>query len=132
MIFSFEGEWLDSDTIEKQMWPQDKAYVDIIKRQTMTRFQEHTQGKSGAGAKVDKLLSGVLGLCGESGKCADILRTHMFQGYELQREKLIDGLGDVLFYIAQTATGLGVSLQELADRNMEKKRKCNSARTAQK
>ena len=44
MIFSFEGEWLDSDTIEKQMWPQDKAYVDIIKRQTMTRFQEHTQG----------------------------------------------------------------------------------------
>lgn len=59
-------------------------------------------------------------MCGEAGECIDILKKHEFQGHELNEEKLIDELGDVLWYIAQTAVGLNVDLEEIAQHNVEK------------
>lgn len=36
------------------------------------------------------------------------------------RNKLLDELGDVLWYVAQTATGLGVTLEYVAQHNVDK------------
>lgn len=69
---------------------------------------------------IEKLRNGCYGLCGEAGECIDILKKHEFQGHELNEEKLIDELGDVLWYIAQTAVGLNVDLEEIAQHNVEK------------
>ncbi|MCF0116668.1 MAG: nucleoside triphosphate pyrophosphohydrolase family protein [Bacilli bacterium] len=66
------------------------------------------------------ILNGVLGLAGESGECADIVKKAMFQGHELNKEKLKDELGDVMWYIAVTAKGLGVTLEEVVQHNYEK------------
>lgn len=68
----------------------------------------------------DKILNGVLGLCGETGECADIVKKSTFQGHELDRDHLVDELSDVAWYIAETATGLGVSLSEILNHNIEK------------
>ena len=41
------------------------------------------------------LLNGVMGLCGESGEVIDIVKKHISQGHQLNKDKLIEELGDV-------------------------------------
>ena len=71
----------------------------------------------------DLILNGALGLNGESGEVADIIKKYMFQGHELDKEKLIDELGDVCWYIAILAKGIDVKLEEVLNHNIEKLRK---------
>ena len=71
----------------------------------------------------DVLLNGVMGLCGESGEAIDIVKKHLMHGHELDREHLIDELGDVAWYIAETAFALDVDLEEVLMRNIEKLKK---------
>lgn len=73
--------------------------------------------------KKDILINGVMGLCGESGEAIDIVKKHLAQGHELDREHLIDELGDIAWYLAETATVLNVSLEEVLTRNVEKLKK---------
>ena len=70
--------------------------------------------------RKDMVLNGVLGLAGESGECCDIVKKNRFQGHELNKEHLIEELGDVMWYIAETASGLGVTLEEVALYNLDK------------
>jgi len=74
-------------------------------------------------SKENMVLNGVMGLCGESGECIDIVKKHMFQGHELNKEKLIDEASDCLWYLAEMATGLGIALEDIANHNVEKLRK---------
>ena len=69
------------------------------------------------------LLNGVMGLCGEAGECIDVVKKHLFQGHELDREKLIDEAGDCLWYLAGLAAALEIGLEEIAAGNIEKLRK---------
>ena len=73
-------------------------------------------------SKKDVLINGVMGLCGESGEAIDIVKKHLHQGHELDREKLIRELGDIAWYLAETAAALDVSLEEVLERNIEKLR----------
>ena len=66
------------------------------------------------------LINGVMGLCGESGEAIDIVKRHLAQGHELDREHLIKELGDVAWYLAETAFALDVSLEEVCQRNIDK------------
>ena len=69
------------------------------------------------------LLNGVMGLCGEAGECIDVVKKHLFQGHELDREKIIDEAGDCLWYLAAVASGLGTGLGEIAAHNVAKLQK---------
>ncbi len=73
--------------------------------------------------KKDILINGVMGLCGEAGECIDIVKRHLAQGHELNREELIKELGDVAWYLAETAFALDVELEEVLMRNIEKLKK---------
>ena len=73
--------------------------------------------------KKDVLINGVMGLCGESGEAIDIVKKHLAQGHDLDREGLIKELGDIAWYLAETATALDVTLEEVLERNIEKLRK---------
>ena len=73
--------------------------------------------------KKDVLINGVMGLCGESGEVIDIVKKHLAQGHELDKEKMIKELGDVAWYIAETATALDVELEEVFTKNIEKLKK---------
>ena len=70
--------------------------------------------------KKDVLINGVMGLCGESGEAIDIVKKHLAQGHELDRDKLIKELGDVAWYLAETATALDVDLEEVLAGNIAK------------
>ena len=73
--------------------------------------------------KRNLVLNGVMGLCGEAGECIDIVKKNMFQGHGLDREKLIDEASDCFWYLAAIATGLDVTLEEIALHNVEKLKK---------
>ena len=69
------------------------------------------------------LVNGVMGLCGESGECVDIVKKYLFQGHTLDIDHLIEELGDVAWYIATTAASKGYTLEYVLQKNVEKLRK---------
>ena len=71
-------------------------------------------------SQKDVLLNGVMGLCGESGEAIDIVKKHLHQGHALDREKLIKELGDIAWYLAETAFALDVDLDEVFEGNIAK------------
>ncbi len=71
-------------------------------------------------SKKDVLINGVMGLCGESGEAIDIVKKHLAQGHELDREKLIKELGDAAWYLAETAYALDVDLETVLEGNIAK------------
>lgn len=73
--------------------------------------------------KKDVLINGVMGLCGEAGEVIDIVKKHLAQGHELDREKIIKELGDVAWYMAEIATVLDVELEDVLAQNIEKLKK---------
>ena len=73
--------------------------------------------------RKDVLINGVMGLCGEAGEAIDIVKKHLAQGHDLDREALIKKLGDVAWYLAETAYALDVSLEEVCSRNIDKLRR---------
>ncbi|MDD7735707.1 MAG: nucleoside triphosphate pyrophosphohydrolase family protein [Bacilli bacterium] len=71
-------------------------------------------------SKKDILINGVMGLCGESGEAIDIVKKHLAQGHDLNKEHLIEELGDIAWYLAETAYALDISLEEVLKINIEK------------
>nr|DAS60792.1 MAG TPA: NTP-PPase-like protein [Caudoviricetes sp.] len=69
------------------------------------------------------IVNGVLGLCGESGECADIVKKYLFQGHDLDTEHLAKELGDVAWYLAVTAYAIGYDLETVLRLNARKLRK---------
>ena len=74
-------------------------------------------------SKTDVLLNGVMGLCGEAGECIDLVKKHLHQGHPLDSEKLARELGDVAWYLAETAWALGLPLEDVLRGNLEKLKK---------
>lgn len=68
----------------------------------------------------DVLINGVMGLCGESGEAIDIVKKHLSQGHELDREHLAVELGDIAWYLAETAHIIGYELEDILRMNIEK------------
>lgn len=73
----------------------------------------------------DMLMNGALGLAGESGEVADIVKKWKFQGHDLDLDKVEEELGDVLWYInlataAVKEIGYETSLKYVAIKNIEK------------
>ena len=71
----------------------------------------------------DVLINGVMGLCGESGEVIDLVKKHLAQGHELDTEKMAKELGDVAWYLAETATAIGYSLEDIFQINIDKQKK---------
>ncbi len=71
----------------------------------------------------DLLINSVMGLCGESGEVIDLVKKHVSHGHPLNREKLIDELGDVAWYLAECADAIGITLEEVLVHNIEKLKK---------
>ena len=71
-------------------------------------------------SQKDVLINGVMGLCGESGEAIDIVKKWLAQGHELDREKLAKELGDIAWYLAETAYALEIPLEDIFRGNIEK------------
>lgn len=86
--------------------------------------QEALRTENHEGSHCDGMLvNGVMGLCGESGECMDIVKKYLFQGHALDTDHLIEELGDVAWYLATTVASQGYTLEYVLQKNVEKLRK---------
>lgn len=63
-----------------------------------------------------------LGLCGEAGEVANLIKKMAWHGLPTDAARIGDELGDVLWYVADLATHYGLTLDEVAARNVAKLR----------
>lgn len=67
-----------------------------------------------------RIVNGVMGLAGEAGECVDMIKKHMFQGHEIDKDHLVKELGDIAWYLAQSADALGYDLETVMQMNVDK------------
>jgi len=68
------------------------------------------------------LCVGGLGLTGEAGEVADLIKKHVFHGHELDLNEMRKELGDVLWYLTFLCNALGITLSEVMEVNAAKLR----------
>lgn len=66
------------------------------------------------------LLHAVMGIAGEAGELVDAIKKHVFFGKELDKENVVEELGDILFYLEAMAQLLNVSKTQLMAHNVDK------------
>ncbi|MDE6656486.1 MAG: nucleoside triphosphate pyrophosphohydrolase family protein, partial [Anaeroplasmataceae bacterium] len=70
--------------------------------------------------KKDILINAVMGLCGESGEATDLVKKHLFQNHEFNKEDFIKELGDIAWYLAEACTAVDVNLEDVLEKNIAK------------
>lgn len=60
-----------------------------------------------------------LGLAGETGQVVALVKAYTFKGKDLDKEKLVHELGDVLWYLSQIAEWADIPFNEVAQENIE-------------
>ncbi|MDE7264621.1 MAG: nucleoside triphosphate pyrophosphohydrolase family protein [Anaeroplasmataceae bacterium] len=68
----------------------------------------------------DILINAVMGLCGEAGEAIDLVKKHLYQGHKLDIHQFTKELGDVAWYLAEACTAVGIRLEDVFRKNIEK------------
>jgi len=66
------------------------------------------------------LLQAALGLAGEAGEFVDRVKKHIIHGHALDRSKLREECGDIMWYVADAAKALDALLSDVASENESK------------
>jgi NTP pyrophosphatase (non-canonical NTP hydrolase) len=66
------------------------------------------------------LLDACAGLSEEAAEVLGLVRKQTFQAKVVDRDRLVEELGDVLWCLSVTADSLGIRMSEVAERNQEK------------
>lgn len=66
------------------------------------------------------LVWNAVGLTGEAGEVADVVKKTVFHRHPLDLEKLKKEIGDVLWYAAGLCSTLGISLSDVMQTNIDK------------
>ena len=102
------------------------VFVDGVTSDPSKNYQSFIESLSaldGKGANIERLLTAGVGINAEGGEFLEIVKKMVFQGKpwdEHNREHLIIELGDLLWYVAQATQALGVSFEEVVERNITK------------
>ena len=87
---------------------------------TINEYQELAMRTANTDDKEKLLINGALGLCGESGEVADIIKKWQFQGHKLDLRDIKNELGDILWYVAIMAKGINSDLESIMEGNIDK------------
>lgn len=68
----------------------------------------------------DQLANMIMGVQGESGEVADIIKKHLYQGHELDILHIREEIGDTMFYIVNLCNILYIELEDLLYENNNK------------
>ena len=89
----------------------------------LDEYQQLALRTAGHRENMEHLLTyTALGLTGESGEVADIIKKAFYHAHPLDKDAVGKELGDVLWYLAVMADGLGMSLEQIAQENIAKLR----------
>jgi NTP pyrophosphatase (non-canonical NTP hydrolase) len=68
----------------------------------------------------DALTEMIFGLVGETGEVVDEIKKVLFHGHNMKRDKMVEELGDVFWYLANLMTVLGINMDEVMRGNIKK------------
>ena len=91
-------------------------YQSLAMRTNDSKCDERLLERVNAG----ELINGALGLTGEAGEVADIVKKYVFHGHELDKSEIIKELGDVCWYVALLSHAIGVPLEDILQTNVDK------------
>ncbi len=74
-------------------------------------------------SKRDQLMCAGLGLTGEAGEVAELIKKKCFHLKTVKDEDIVKEMGDVLWYLALLADNIGWDLELVATLNIEKLKK---------
>ena len=72
---------------------------------------------------TERLLTAAVGMSAEAGEFTEIVKKIVFQGKPVDMDNIIHlkrELGDVMWYVMQACIGLGVTLDDVIETNVEK------------
>lgn len=84
---------------------------------TIDEYENEVERTSGG-----EVLCCALGIAGEAGEVADLVKKAAFHEHPVDQDKLAKELGDVLWYVTAMALSIGVGLDEVMARNVAKLR----------
>lgn len=67
-----------------------------------------------------ELLHAAIGIAGEAGELLDAVRKHVFEGEPLDRENVIEELGDLCFYLEAACQSIKMKRADIEELNMAK------------
>ena len=106
-----------------------KKYAQFVDAVTSVQSKEHeafvyrVQELEGQGFPSERLLTASVGMCAEAGEFTEVVKKIVFQGKPVTEENLFHlkrELGDIMWYVMQACMGLGTSLDEIIEMNVEK------------
>lgn len=86
-------------------------------------FNEYQKAALRTAKEMDnckQLMNAALGICGEGGEVADMVKKSAFQGHSMNVTHVAKELGDVLWYLAVGAKSIGYTLDEIGQMNLAK------------
>lgn len=103
-----------------------QKFVDAVTSDASTDFvalSDRLVELDAKGANIERLLTAGVGMNAEGGEFLEIVKKMIFQGKPFNqdnREHMIIELGDIMWYVAQATQALGVSFNEVIERNVRK------------
>lgn len=67
-----------------------------------------------------QFLNAILGLAGETGELQEMVKKYLFHGHEFDPVNAKEELGDILWYVAQGCRALGITMEAVANVNINK------------
>jgi len=86
-------------------------------------YQRDAMRTAGMENQIYRYGNFALGIAGEAGEVADYIKKVLYHGHVMDEEVLCKELGDVLWYVTTLASTAGLTLEEVARKNIEKLRK---------
>ncbi|WP_418999318.1 nucleoside triphosphate pyrophosphohydrolase family protein [Agathobaculum sp.] len=86
----------------------------------MTPNEYQRKAMRTATGKCYDATNAALGIAGEAGEVADEVKKFTFQGHDWNPSRVVEELGDVLWYVALMADLLNVPLEYVMQTNIEK------------
>lgn len=111
----------------KDFFKEYCRFVDSVtcedSRDDKLGFERLHQLSEQLGGNYTRFDNAMSGLAGEAGECADLwkkLKYHRKEFNAETRQKMIDELGDICWYLANASNALGVDFDDIIRRNIEK------------
>ncbi len=86
-----------------------------------SRYQRDVMRTMPKFERRESMCNAALGLAGEAGEAAEIIKKVLFQGHPLDKEQIKKELGDVAFYLTYCGILLDIDLSEIIEANVLKR-----------
>ena len=108
-----------SELDEKETFKPTHPVIRPYHSMTLTEYQGFAQRTANPADPI-RLATAGLGVAGEAGELAGAIKKHLSHGHELDKEHIREEIGDVLWYLAEIAAALDMTLEEVALANIAK------------